>query len=517
MKPTHYKRSSRLAACICLLLSFTLAVMVTASPFNIRDYGALGDGKHLDSPAINKAIEAAAVAGGGTVLVPAGTYLSGSIRLKSNIHLLIDAGATILGAPQEMNAYDEAEEFPGIAYQDGGHTYFRNSLIHGEGLENVSITGMGMINGGGMTADSRPLDDMCGYKDWATPGSRQHRPLRLGNKAIALKRCRFVVIRDLKFLRGGHFAILATGCDNVTIDNVTIDSQRDGINIDCCHNTIISNCRVNTAHDDAICIKSSAALGELRLTENLTITNCQVSGFKEGTLMDGTMVPGRGGCGRIKFGTEASGGFRNVTVSNCTFRSCRGLAVEQVDGGIMENLTFSNLSMVDVRHYAIYITTGKRNRSPLVTEPSRGRNILVSNVIADGVDKLNGIHISGLPERPLEGIRLQNIRLTSKGGGSAEDAMIKPRELGDGYPEPYKIGTLPAYGLFARHVRGLELADIHVDFIEDDKRHAAVFQNIDGLDIDHFKAEISEGVQPAVYAPDVKDISVRNSPTLGNR
>ena len=180
---------------------FSSLLLATAQPaatessgqsfFNVRNYGATGDGKNLDSPAINKAIDAAAAAGGGTVLVPAGTYLSGSIHLKSNIHLLIDAGATILGAPQNLNAYDETEPFPGIAYQDGGHCYFHNSLIWGENLTNVSITGNGTINGGGLTSNSGILDKMCGYDHFQTPNTNVFKPVRLGNKAIALKRRTF--------------------------------------------------------------------------------------------------------------------------------------------------------------------------------------------------------------------------------------------------------------------------------------------------------------------------------------
>ena len=195
--------------------------------------------------------------------------------------------------------------------------------------------------------------------------------MRLGNKAIALKLCRNVLIRDITIFHGGHFAILVTGCDNLTVDNVTMDTDRDGIDIDCCRNTMVSNCRINSPNDDGLCPKSTYALGELRPTENLTIVNCQVSGFEEGTLLDGTMKPSPNGNGRIKFGTESSGGFRNCTVANCTFRSCRGLALEEVDGGIMENITINNLTMMDVPDYAIYITTGKRNRTPGVTTTSR--------------------------------------------------------------------------------------------------------------------------------------------------
>jgi polygalacturonase len=482
--------------------------------FNVRSFGAVGDGKTLDSPAIDKAIVAAAEAGGGTVLVPAGTYLSGSIHLKSNIHLLIDTGATILGTPQSLNAYDETEPFPGIAYQDGGHCYFHNSLIWGENLTNVFITGHGMINGGGLDRNPKILDEMCGYEHFPTPNTKTYPPVRIGNKSIALKLCKNVLIRDITIFHGGHFAILVTGCDNLTIDNVTLDTNRDGMDLDCCRNTTVSNCRVNSPFDDAICPKSTCALGEVRITENLTIVNCQVSGFNEGTLLDGTMQ-GKGGCGRIKFGTESSGGFRNCTVANCTFRNCHGFALEEVDGGILENITINNLAMTDVRDYAIYITTGKRNRAPGVATNSRARNILISNVIADGVDKMSGIQIMGLPEQPIEGVRLDNIRLTSKGGGTAQDAARHPKELGTGYPEPGGIGILPAYGIFARHVRDLELANIHVDFRSDDLRPAAAFADIQGLEIDNFKPRLAPGVSAAVFADNVGGVTIRNSPALG--
>jgi len=484
--------------------------------FNVRDFGAVGDGAHLDSPAINKAIEAAAKTGGGTVLLSAGTYLSGSIHLKSNIHILIDAGATLLGAPQSLNAYDETEAYSLGGYQDGGHCYFHNSLIWGENLTNVFITGNGMISGGGLVRDDDVLDKMCGFTTWDQPGAPKisYSPVRLGNKAIALKLCRNVLIRDVAIYRAGHFAVLATGCDNITIDNVTADTDRDGIDIDCCRNTTVSNCRINSPNDDAICLKSTYALGRIALTENLTIVNCQVSGFEVGSLLDGTMTPAPDGDGRIKFGTESSGGFRNCTVANCTFRACHGLALEEVDGGIMEDITVNNLAILDAPNYAIYITTGKRNRTPGVSTGSRARNILISNVIADGVGKMSGIQIMGLPEMPVEGVRLDNIRLISNGGGTAKDAARAPQELGAGYPEPGHLGILPAYGIYARHVKDLELANIATSFQTEDLRPAAEFVDVDGLRIDNFKARIAEGVSIAVFSKDVRDLSIRNSPSL---
>lgn len=486
------------------------------SSFNVRDFGGTGDGKTLDSPAINRAIDAAAQAGGGTVRLTAGTYLSGSIRMKSNINLVIDAGATLLGAPQEMNAYDETEPYTFGGYQDGGHSYFHNSLIWGENLVNVSITGNGVINGGGIVRNDDILNKMCGHDTWDKPekaGKEDFKPVRLGNKALALKLCRNVLIRDVTFFHGGHFAILTTGCDNVTMDNLTIDTNRDGIDIDCCRNVTVSNCRVNSPGDDGICPKSTFALGRPVITENLTITNCQVSGFKEGTLLDGTMVPVKNGNGRIKFGTESSGGYRNCTVSNCTFRSCRGLALEEVDGGILENITISNIAMMDAQTYAIYIVTGNRNRTPGLTTPSRMKNILISNVVATGVDRVSGIQIAGLPEQPIEGVRLENIRLICNGEGTREHAGNSPAELGTGYPEPRQTNIMPAYGLFARHVRGLELANINFSYLKEDFRPAIQCVDVKGLEIDNLKAQLAEGVAASKFES-VSDLVVRNSPAL---
>jgi polygalacturonase len=491
------------------------------APFNVRQFGAAGDGKHLDSPSINRAIQACAKAGGGTVYFPAGTYLSGSIRLRSYVNLHLDNGATILGAPQEMLAYDPAEPFEGQAYQDGGHTYFHNSLIWGEDLTNVSITGQGLINGGGLVRSASLLDQLNAFSSWK-PGSpvaftggvvTNEAALRIGNKAIALKRCRNILLRDFTVYHGGHFALLATGCDGMTVDNVTVDTNRDGFDFDCCRNLVVSNCRVNSPKDDAICPKSTLALGKPVVTENLTIVNCQVSGFEEGTLLDGSMKPTRDGVGRIKFGTEANGGFRNCTVANCTFRDCRGLALEEVDGGILENMTIDNLAMMDVVQYPIYITLGARLRGPGVTQPGKLRNILISNVIATGVDRMSGIQITGVPGYPVEGVRLQNIRLVFKGGGTKEDATRIPPEPGTGYPEPTRIGVMPSYGLFARHVRDLELNALRFSFQQEDLRPPIVCMDVDGLEIENVKADPATGVAPARWER-VGNLVVRNSPLL---
>ena len=251
----------------CLLLIMILSMagsswgaeVVGDGSFNVRKFGAAGDGKQLDSPAINKAIDAAAEAGGGTVLVPAGTYLSGSIHLQSNIHLLIDAGATILGAPQELNAYDETEPWSGQSLSG------RRALLFSQqpdlGRESYQCFHhrpwhRSMAAGWCQRRIAGPHVRVCilGGQSPSTPRS-DYPPARLGNKAIALKLCRNVLIRDVTIFHGGHFAILVTGCDNLTVDNVTMDTDRDGIDIDCCRNTMVSNCRINSPNDDGLCPK----------------------------------------------------------------------------------------------------------------------------------------------------------------------------------------------------------------------------------------------------------------------
>jgi polygalacturonase len=495
------------------------APLAGTSVCDVRQFGAVGDSKHLDSPAIQQAIESTAKAGGGTVWVPPGTYLCGSMHLLSNIHLLLDAGAIILAAPQSLDAYDPTEAWNTIAYEDGGHVYFHNSLIWGENLTNVSITGQGKIEGGrngeGLVSNDGILDHMCGYFLWHKPGASlpDAKPVRLGNKAIALKLCRNVLLRDMTIYHGGHFAILVTGCDDLTVDNVTMDTDRDGIDIDCCRNAMVSNCRINSPGDDGLCLKSTYALNRTVLTENITIVNCQVSGFAEGTLLDGTMKPSKLKTGRIKFGTESSGGFRNCTVSNCTFRSCRGLALEEVDGGIMENITIDNLAMQDVFAYAIYVTTGQRNRTPNLATPSRMRNISISNVTASGVDSMSGIQVTGLAEQPIEDIRLSNIRLDCDGGGSKADAERVVPELGLAYPEPGTIGRLSAYGIFARNVRGLQLTGVTISSQAPEQRPALRCETVDGLDILDFKAPLVPGVPVAKFIG-VENLTISAAPVL---
>src|SRR5215211_2042275 len=425
-----------------------------AAVYSVRAYGARGDGKTVDTPSVNRAIEAAASTGGGTVHFPAGTYLCFSIRLKSNVALHLDAGATILAADpaQDKGSYDQPEPNEWDMYQDFGHSHWQNSLIWGINVENVSIHGPGKIDGRGLTKRSPgprrprvPGDTPVSMGGAGTGGAKPLAPLGedadvktmngLGNKAISLKLSRNVTLRDITIHRGGHFAVLATGVDNLTIDNLKVDTNRDGFDIDSCRNVRVSNCSVNSPNDDAIVLKSSYGLGFARATENVTITNCFVSGYDIGSLLDGTYkrnvreAPDRDGpTGRVKFGTESNGGFRNITITNVVFDHCRGLALETVDGGPLEDVTISNVTMRDVVTAPLFLRLGARMRGPKGAAPSVLRRVQISNVVAYNADPRYASIIAGLPGHPIEDVRLSDIRILYQGGGTREQAALAEPE-----------------------------------------------------------------------------------------
>ncbi len=482
-----------------------------AMGFNVRAFGAKGDGAATDSPAINRAIDAASAAGGGTVLFPAGVYLSYSIRLKSNVGLHLDHGAVILAGPTPLDGtatggYDHAEpQGEWEPYQDYGHNHWHNSLIWGEDLHDISITGPGLIWGKGLT---RGWNKEPGRPDGTKPG--------VGNKSISLKNCRNVLLRDFKILEGGWFGILATGVDNLTIDNLTIDTNRDGMDIDCCRSVRVSNCTVNSPWDDGICPKSSFALGYARPTENVTITNCYVTGgYELGSVIDGTWKKATGlrwpATGRIKLGTESNGGFRNVTISNCVFESCQGFALESEDGALVEDITFTGITMRDIRSAPLFLRLGTRMRGPRDAKPGVMRRVILSNITSSGASPLPSI-LSGVPGHPIEDIKISDVILEQVGGGSAQMAALEPEEKEAAYPDPHMFGDLPATGFFARHVRNLEMTNVEIATRTADARSAFWLKDV--VDADFFRVRVPQGVAPAYQLHQVKEFRSFGNPKL---
>src|SRR5271154_3438639 len=512
----------------------------TLGIFDIRTYGAVGDGKTVDSPAINKAIEAAAAAGGGTVLFPAGTWLSFSVCLKSHVALYLSQGAILLAAdspkPGESTGYnggtyDAAEpKTAWDAYQDYGHNHWHNSLIWGEGINDVSITGPGLIFGKGLSYGAGP-----GRPPGAPPanpppspieGATVVRPPRgnytmfqaeqpgVGNKAIALKNCRNVLFRDFSILKGGHFGLLLTGVDNLTIDNLTIDTDRDGMDIDCCRNVRVSNCFVNSPWDDAICPKSSYALGYNRATENVTITNCYVAGSYElGTMLDGTYkkfaldVPRLARNGRIKCGTESNGGFKNITISNCVFEGCMGLALESEDGALCEDIAISNITMRDVVSAPLFWRLGARLRGPKeTTKVGTLQRIVVDNLVSYNTASHISSILSGIPGSAIRDVKISDVYIQHTGGGSAEDAKIVMPENAEKYPDPGMLGpATPSQGFFLRHVTNLDMSHVEIQPATPDQRPSFYLEDVNRVD---FIAVTAPTAPPAFALNKVTDLRI---------
>ena len=454
----------------------------TTAIYNVKDFGAIGDGTTLDSKAINRAIDTIASKGGGTLTFPAGVYLSGSIRLKSNITLYLDQGSIIEASPN-VSDYDRPEPNQWKQYQDYGHSHWHNSLIWGDSIHNVSILGPGLIYGKGLTRD-RGSDKL---------------PIELGNKSIAIVNSNHITIRDISILHGGHFGILLSGVENATIDNLMIDTNCDGMDIDCCSNVRITDCSVNSPWDDAIVLKTSYCLGYPKATENVTISGCYVTGgFQEGTLLDGSHKKYSEGhpvgyppdpMGRIKLGTESNGDFKNIVINNCIFETCYGLALESVDGSNLEDITVSNITMRNLSSAAIFLRLGSRMRAPGTLEVGTIKRASISNIVAYNIDSTFGslISISGIPGHKIENIKLNNILAYYKGGGRKDLALISPPEKEKKYPEPGMYGTLPSWGFFIRHVNDIEVNNVAIHYIQKDERPAFYLNDVQQADFNHVK------------------------------
>jgi polygalacturonase len=491
------------ALLVCCVLAASM--QLPAATFDVKTFGAKADGKTADRDAINKAIDAAVAAGGGIVYFPAGVYVTGSIRLKSNITLQFEHG-TRLEASSDPAAYDAAEPNQWDKFQDFGHSHWRNSLIWGDGLDNVSIVGGGLLSGAALVRERGGT----------------------GDKLIALKLCRNVTLRDFSILNGGHFGILATGVDNLTIDNIKIDTNRDGIDLDSCRNVRVSNTSINSPNDDALVLKGSHALGFARATENVTITNGLVSGYDIGSLLDATykrtvkQAPDRDGpTGRIKIGTESEGDFRNITISNMVFDRSRGLALESVDGAHIEDIAVSNITMRDVSNAPIFLRLGARMRVPEGTAIGAIRRVTISNVVVYDADPRYGSIISGIPGHDVENVKLSDIRIWYRGGLTMDQVAKQPADLVNGffyraqggvpprepletperekeYPEPSMFGLLPAYGFFIRHAKGIELSNVEVNFLQEDRRPAFVLDQVNGASFENVKAQKAPNVSTFV-------------------
>ena len=431
---------------------------------SVRDYGAAGDGIKLDTHALQAAIDACAAAGGGTVYFPPGRYLSGTLFLRSHITLHLEGGATLLGSPSRE---DYPSTVPAVrSYTDN---YTLRSLIYAENLEHIAFEGHGTIDGQGGT-----------FK-----GSHKDRPYLL--RIIA---CREVSMRRLTLRNAPMWVQHYLACEGVCIDGIRVEStcnaNNDGIDIDGCERVRITNCDIRSG-DDALVLKST----QERPCRNVVVTNCVLSSL----------------CNAFKLGTESNGGFENIVMSNCTIYDTRisGIALELVDGGTLEHVSISNVTMHNTKS-AIFIRLGDRGR-PFKEgmEPigvGRLRHVRISDVQAYGADVI-GCSITGLPGHPVEDVALDNFTVSFAGGGKASKDLASVPEKEKAYPEYAMFGLLPAYGFFCRHARGLRLSRVQVSTVQPDARPALVCQDVSGVELFGWRAGTNDG--PVIVFQDVQD------------
>ena len=408
--------------------------------FDVRDHGAAGDGTTLDTAAIERALDDAS-ASGGTVVFPKGTYRSGTLHVPSHVSVWIGPGATVLASRDERD-FDPIEHLPYSPWADQETHSFAYALFAGLDVTNVTIAG------GGTIADDR-----------------NH---RYGPKPIAFKGATRLVIRDIQIVGAPNYAVSLLGCDHVVIDGVSIrDAFADGIDPDACRFVRINNCDVD-AWDDAICIKTSLSLGERRATEHVTVTNCTI----------------RSSCNNVKIGTETSGDVRDVAVSNCTMVGRRGdpppdensgVAVESVDGAIVEGVVVSNIVMHDVAT-PIFVRLGNRGRGLDPPEPGAIRGVRISNLVAFGARQTSSV--TGIPGHPVRDVTLDGINIeTALDEGAVADPVP---EVEADYPRATMFGRLPSRGLYARHVDGLHLRDVRFNGGDGDGRPTILTEDVTG-------------------------------------
>lgn len=450
-----------LFTCLCMLITLS----TYATTINITTLGAKGDGKTDNTLIIQKAIDESAKLKG-TVVIPTGDFLTGPLFLKSNINIILERGATILGSTDlklyhAIFAKTKGEKPP--------------ALFYGENVENVHISGDGTIDGQGGHANFQLGDDS---------ETGVIRPV-----IIYFKNARNIKVTDISLRNSAYWVQKYEACDGITIHGLNVYSHsnfnNDGLDINGSKNVIISDCFINT-DDDALCFKSEVET--YSVCENIIVTNCIL----------------RSNCNGIKFGTGSMSGFRHVTISNCVVYKASednrrhwkkafpwmgitsdrtviaGIALECVDGGDMNQISISNIVMRDVQT-PIFIRLGDRRRV-FSDKISTMRNVSISHVIATAESWLSS-SITGVPESHVENVSISNIQITAPGGVTEYNSSKQVPENIKGYPENRMFGCiLPASGFYVRHVKGIAFSDIRVNTLQPDIRPVFILEDTKGVE-----------------------------------
>ena len=405
--------------------------------FDVRDFGAVGDGVANDTPAVNAAIVAANGTGRGTVELPAGTYLAGgSIHLLSHVTIQLDAGATLLGA---AGGYDVPEANPFSGYQDFGHSHFHDAMIWGDSLTDIGFTGSGTIDGGGKFITGNPKDGQA-------------------DKLISLTRCDGLTVNGITLRRGGHFAMLVNDCTNIHSDHLTIDtaSDRDGWNVISARNVLITNANI-AANDDALVFKSDWALGATLPSGNVVVRNANLSARC---------------CNALMFGSETCGDFSNYVFDHITITGAgkSGLGMVSMDGAHISNVLYHDVTMSGTQS-PIMEKIGTRARCG--NSPGVGdiHDILYDHVTGTSAGAFSPT-LWGQPGHPVSRVTLSDVDLALPGGHTAMDPNAVPADNGD--YNPNSLGTRPAYGFYLHNVDTVSFLDGSVKLDADDARPAFI-------------------------------------------
>jgi len=489
--PFYIKRA------LFLVLLF-LTVDSFSQSLNILDFGAKADGATINTVPIQAAIDKCGEQGGGQVIIPKGTFLSGTLTLKDRVELHLMEGAVLMGSPDFQDypylAVKFQSQFTDKSYYTQKKIIQRyRSFIFAEAAIGISITGYGTIDGNG-GSPSFQLGGDAGSKE------SMERPI-----LILVIDCSDIAIENVHLRNSAYWMQLYLACENVHINGISvfnhINYNNDGIDIDS-KNVLIENCNIDS-DDDGICLKSH---DKDRLCENVVIRNCTVGS----------------NCNAVKLGTGSLGGFRNIEVSNVIIKSASesrirdwqkifkfidkpntglsGIAIENVDGGVTDNIRVSNIFMTDV-HAPIFIKLGNRSSGGGKLE-----NVTISNVAAVGNSRMAS-SITGYPGHDVENIQLNNIRISSPGGGTAEDSCISLPENEKNYPESNMFGNvLPSSGLYVRHAKGIVLQDVTLNVRNEDDRPAMIMDDIKMANIGLMNIDLPIGNTPAIKLVNCQNI-----------
>lgn len=488
---------------LVLILLFT-SVNSFPQSFNITDFGAKADGETINTKLIQAAIDQCSDQGGGQVIIPAGTFISGSLLLKNGVNIHLTSGAVLKGSPDPEDYPELDIQFQTRFASSMGKILGNNevkkfkSFIYAEGISNISITGEGTIDGNGGSPSFQLGPD-------ASSKESAQRPV-----LILMVNCKKIYIEGIRLKNSAYWMQNYLACDGLHIKGITVynhcNYNNDGIDIDS-KNVLIENCIVDS-DDDGICLKSH---DRDRLCENVVVRNCTVGS----------------NCNAIKFGTGSVGGFRNVEVSNIIIKSASeslirdwqkifgfvdkpntglsGMAIENVDGGTTDNIKVSNIFVTDV-HAPIFVKLGNRSSEDI----GKLRNVTISNVTAVSHSKMTS-SITGYPGHDVENIQLSNIRINSPGGGTMEDRRIILPENEKNYPEINMFGIkspFPSSGLLLRHVKGISLQNVTLNTRKKDYRPAIIMDDVKQSQIGLLDIEPPAGDAPPLKMEDCENVNL---------